>query len=426
MIIVLAAFVVTLLLGVPICFVLGLTGLVHVSSMGVDAYYNILTQKVFAGMSVSSLTCIPFFIMAGELMNASGVTQKLIDFVRSLVGHFRGGLAYVVVLVAMILSAILGSANAVAAILCAVVVPEMIKDRYPDDFSAALVCASGVLGPVIPPSVTFVYFSVLSGVSVNAMFMGGFIPGVMIGLGYILVIRLKTKKLNLPRSAEHFDGKLLAGSFVKAIPALLVPVVLVGGITSGMFTPSESGAVAVAAAILAGLIYGKFRPSMLPKVLMNSVTVTAGIFIIIGFGNIMGWTMAVAKVPELITTAVLGFTQSRVVIILLMFAILIIVGCAMEATAAQLIFTPVMMPLAIAAGMDPVQFGVWFCIMLTIGLVTPPVGMTLFVTSNITKIPLGRISRQLLPFIAAAFLATLLMAYFPQTVMFLPRLLGVT
>jgi len=426
MIAVVAVFVVTLILGVPICFVLGLAGLTHITTMGVDAYFNIVSQKIFAGMSVSSLTCIPFFIMAGELMNACGVTQKLIDFVRSLVGHFRGGLAYVVVLVAMILSAILGSANAVAAILCAVVVPEMIRDGYRDDFSSALVCASGVLGPVIPPSVTFVYFSVLSGVSVNAMFMGGAIPGILIGLAYIIVIRLQTKRLNLPRSVEHFDLKTLLKNFVKALPALLVPVVLVGGITSGMFTPSESGAVAVAAAIVAGLIYRKFKLSMLPKVLMRSVPTTAGIFIIIGFGNIMGWTMAVDKIPDRISNAVLGFTQNGAVIILLMFAILIVVGCAMEATAAQLIFTPVMMPLAAAAGMHPVQFGVWFCIMLTIGLVTPPVGMTLFVTSNITKVPLGRISKQLMPFLIMAFIVTLLMAYVPQTIMFLPNLMGIS
>lgn len=426
MIAVLAVFVVLLLAGVPIVFVLGITGLTHVATLGVDAYFNILTQKVFAGINVGSLTCIPFFIMAGELMNASGVTQKLIDFVRSLVGHFRGGLAYVVVVVAMILSAILGSANAVAAILCAVVVPEMIRDKYPDDFSASLVCASGVLGPVIPPSVTFVYFSVLTGVSVNAMFMGGFIPGVLIGLGYAFIIRVKTNKLNLPRSTDHFEAKVLGVSFLKAIPALLVPIALVGGITSGMFTPSESGSVAVFAAIIAGIVYGKFRFSMLPRVLMNSTVVTAGIFIIIGFGNIMGWTMAVAKVPEIVKNAVLGFTQSGAVIILLMFAILLVIGCTMEATAAMLIFTPVMMPLAMAAGMEPVQFGVWFCIMLTIGLVTPPVGMTLFVTSNITKIPLERISKQLIPFIAAALAVTLLMAFVPDTIMLIPRLLGIS
>ncbi|WP_186565990.1 TRAP transporter large permease [Lawsonibacter celer] len=426
MTLVVAVFLITLILGVPICVVLGLAGLTHVASMGVDAYFNIITQKIFAGASVSSLTCIPFFIMAGELMNAMGVTQKLIDFVRSLVGHLRGGLAYVVVLVAMILSAILGSANAVAAILCAVVVPEMIRDGYRDDFSSALVCASGVLGPVIPPSVTFVYFSVLSGVSVTAMFAGGAIPGILIGLGYILVIRIQTKRLNLPRSTERFDLKEFGKSFVKAIPALLVPVILVGGITAGIFTPQESGAVAVVAAIVAGIIYRKFKLSMLPKVFMRSVPVTAGIFIIIGFGNIMGWSMAVDKIPDKISNAVLGFTQNGAVIILLMFAILIVVGCAMEATAAQLIFTPVLMPLAAAAGMDMVQFGVWFCIMITLGLVTPPVGMTLFVTSNITKVPLIRISKQLLPFIIVAFAVTLLMAYVPGIIMFLPNLMGIT
>ena len=180
----------------------------------------------------------------------------------------------------------------------------------------------------------------------------------------------------------------------------------------------------MATAIAAGLIYRQFKTTMLPSVLMKSVPVTAGIFIIIGFGNIMGWTMAVDKIPEKISGAVWGFTQNGAVIIMLMFAILLVVGCSMEATAAQLIFTPVLMPLAMAAGMDPIQFGVWFCIMITIGLVTPPVGMTLFVTSNITKIPLGRISKQLLPFIAMAFIVTLMMAYIPDVIMFLPRLMG--
>lgn len=417
-------FLASLTIGVPICVVLGLTGLAHVSSLEVDAYFNVITQKVFGGMSVSSLVCIPFFIMAGELMNASGVTQKLIDFVRSLVGHFRGGLAYVVVLVAMILSSILGSANAVAALLCAVIVPEMVRDGYRKDFSSALVCASGVLGPIIPPSVTFVYFSVLSGVSVTAMFMGGTIPGILIGLAYIVLIRMQTKRLNLPASTDSFDAKLMLKTFVHSIPALMVPIILVVGITAGIFTPAESGAVAVAAAILAGLVYRQFKLSMLPGVLVKSVPVTAGIFIIIGFGNIMGWSMAVDRIPEKIYASVMGFTENGIIIILLMFAILIVVGCAMEVTAAQLIFTPVMIPLATAAGMHPVQFGVWFCIMLTIGLVTPPVGMTLFVTSNITKVPLIEISKQLLPFIIAAVLVTLIIGFVPETVLFIPRLMG--
>lgn len=418
-------FAVLLIIGCPIFSVLGLAGISHLFVMGNESYFNIITQKIFAGMSVSSLTCIPFFIMAGELMNAAGVTQKLINFIRSLVGHFHGGLAYVVVVVAMILSAILGSANAVATILCAVVVPEMIRDGYRDDFSAGLVCASGVLGPVIPPSVTFVYFSVLSGVSVNAMFMGGIIPGIMIGLGYIAVILLQTKRQHLPKSTDHFDAKEACTNFVKALPALLVPVILVGGIMFGIFTPAESGAVAVAAAILAGIIYGNFKPSMIPKALLNSVPLTAGIFIIIGFGNIIGWTMAADGIPNKICSAVLSMTSSGTVIILLMFAALILIGCAMEATAAQLIFTPVMLPLAQAAGMSDVQFGVWFCIMITIGLVTPPIGMTLFVTSNVTHIPLVRISKQLLPFLAAAFIVTLIIAFVPQTVMFIPNMLGI-
>lgn len=424
MLVVIFVFLIALLLGIPIFTVLGLTGVTHLITIGNESFFNIITQKMFAGMSVGALTCIPFFIIAGELMNASGVTEKLIDFIRALVGPLRGGLAYVVVIVAMILSAILGSANAVAAILCAVVVPQMIRDHYPDDFSAALVCASGVLGPIIPPSTTFVYFSVLSGVSVSALFAGGAIPGILIGLAYIIIIKMNVKKYNMPRSCEKFDPKDVGIKFVKAIPALIVPFIMVFGILAGIFTPTESGAVAVAAAFVAGLIYRKISLKMLPKVFMKAVTTTAGIFIIIGFGNIIGWTMAAANAPTMIQQAVLSLTSNGKIIILMMFAILIVVGCAMEATAAQLIFTPVMTPLALYAGMDPVQFGVWFCIMITIGLVTPPVGMTLFVTSNITKIPLERISKKLLPFIGAALGITLLIAYVPQIVTFVPSMLG--
>ena len=240
-----------------------------------------------------------------------------------------------------------------------------------------------------------------------------------------IIFNMNEKNLGLRGSmcCKLFRKDLLK-KFVKAIPALLVPFIMVFGITAGVFTPAESGSVAIAAAIVAGLIYRKFSFKIIPRVLMRSTTVISGIFIIIGFGNIIGWSMAVANVPQMIQSAVMSMTESSVIIILMMFAILIVVGCAMEATAAQLIFTPVMMPLALYAGMDEVQFGVWFCIMLTIGLVTPPVGMTLFVTSNITKIPLEKISKPLLPFIIAALAVTLLIAFVPQIVLFLPNLLG--
>ncbi|MEL7648521.1 MAG: TRAP transporter large permease [Sedimentibacter sp.] len=424
MVIALILFILTLLSGVPIAIVLGIVGVAHIFEIGNPAYLSVITQRIFAGMDVVGLTCIPFFIVAGEVMNASGVTSKLLEFIRSLIGHVRGGLAYSAVMIAMILAAILGSANAVASILCAVLIPEMTRDKYPEEFSGALIASSGILGPVIPPSVTFVYFSVLSNVSVNALFMGGIVPGVLLGLGFIVVIFLSIKKFNLPKG-DPFDLMKLIKTFFLALPALLVPIIIVGGIMGGIFTPTESGAVSVLAAIIAGLIYRKFKFSMLPAIFVRSAVATAGIFIIIGFGNVIGWSMAIDGIPQAIQAAILGLTTSKTLIILIMLGILILVGCLMEATAAMLIFTPVMLPIATQVGMDPVHFGLIFCIMLTIALVTPPVGMTLFVTSNISGISLNKLSKAVIPFVLTAFIVTFALAFLPDLVLFIPRALGI-
>jgi len=419
-----ALFILTLLAGVPIAAVLGIAGVVHIFEIGNPAFLNVITQRVFAGMDVVGLTCIPFFIVAGEVMNASGVTSKLLEFIRSFIGHVRGGLAYAAVIIAMILAAILGSANAVASILCAVLIPEMTRDRYPEEFSGALIASSGILGPIIPPSVTFVYFSVLSNVSVNALFMAGIIPGILLGVGFATVIYFSVKKFNLPKG-DPFDFRKFLKTFISALPALIVPIIIVGGIMGGIFTPTESGAVSVLASIIAGLIYRKFKFTMLPAIFVRSAVATAGIFIIIGFGNVIGWSMAIDRIPQAIQAAILGFTNSKTIIIMIMLGILIVVGCLMEATAAMLIFTPVMLPIATAIGMDPVHFGIIFCVMLTIALVTPPVGMTLFVTSNISGISLNKLSKAVVPFVLTAFIVTFALAFLPDVVMFIPRLLGI-
>jgi tripartite ATP-independent transporter DctM subunit len=417
-------FVFTLLAGVPIAMVLGIAGLFHIIEMGNPQYFSVITQRIFTGMDVVGLTTIPFFIVAGEVMNASGVTNKLLDFTRSLIGHFRGGLAYATVFIAMILSAILGSANAVASILCAVLIPEMKKDHYPEEFSGALIASSGILGPVIPPSVTFVYFSVISNISVNGLFMGGIIPGLLLGAGFMVIIGISVKALNLAKG-EPFALKRLFSSFFHALPALIVPFIMVGGIMTGVFTPTESGAVAVLAAILAGLFYRKFKFSYLPGIFTRAAITTAGIFLIIGFGNLIGWSMAIDRIPQAISAAILGVTTSKTIIILMMLGMLVLIGCVMEATAAILIFTPVMLPIALAIGMHPIHFGIVFCIMLTIALVTPPVGMVLFVTSNITGISLNKLSRAVMPFVIIAFVITTVLAFVPGLTLWIPKMLGI-
>jgi len=424
MILVSIVFITALLIGLPMAFVLGLGGVAHLIAIDSPEYMSIITQRLFVGVNSYALMCIPFFILAGDLMNKGGITQRLLDFAREAIGFINGGMAYCCVLLAMVLSAILGSANAVTAILCAVLIKEMAKDGYDDDFTGSLIAASGVLGPIIPPSITFIIYGVLTGVSVQKMFMAGIVPGIMLGLGYMCVIRYYTKKRGYKKSKEKFDLKSFAKAFVKAIPALIVPFVIVGGIMWGVFTPTESGAVAVIAAIIASLVYGTFDIKSIPDILLNTGTTTAGIMLIVAFGNIMGWTMAIDNVPTMITEGILSITDNKHIVMFLIIIALTIIGCLMEGFSAQYIFTPVFFPLAVAVGIDPVHFGIILCVMLTIGLITPPVGMLLFVTSNISGVSLARLSKSIAPFALVAIGITIFLAYTPDLVLFIPRMLG--
>lgn len=415
-------FVIALLAGVPMAFVLGLAGITHLFAIGEPAYMSIITQRLFTGVNSFSLMCIPFFVLAGDLMNKGGVTKRLLNLARELVGWIPGGMAYCCVILAMVLSAILGSANAVAAILCAILITEMAKDGYDPEFTGSVIAASSVLGPIIPPSVTFIIYGVLTGVSVSKMFMAGIVPGILLGVGYATVIAVYTKKRGYRKSKDHFDAKACGIAFVKAIPALLVPVVIIGGIMGGIFTPTESGAVAVVAAVVAAIIYRSFDIKSLPDVLLNTGMTTAAIMLIVAFGNIIGWSMSIDNIPSKITNAILSVTDNQQIVLLLIILCLFAIGCVMDAFAAMYVFTPVFYPLATAVGIDPIHFGIIFCLMLTIGLITPPVGMLLFVTSNISGVPLAKLSKTIWPFVLTAMVVVLLLAFVPDLVMFIPNL----
>ena len=419
--IVVLIFVVCLLIGVPIAFVLGLTGLAHVAYLGDPSYYGAIINRMFAGLNSTGLLAIPFFIIAGELMNEGGITKRLFTLFRELVIQIRGGLAYAVVIVSAVLAAILGSANAVSSILCKVAIPEMKEDGYPEEFSGALIASSAVLGPIIPPSTTFVYYSVLTGVSVRALFLAGIVPGILLALGFISVIFIQGKIYHLyPAPTQKINFSRLGKAFVAAIPALLIPIIMMGGILTGIFTPTESGVVAVVASIIVGLFYKTLDLKKLPGALVRAGMVSAALLIIIAFGNIMSWTLAIAGVKQVVMTTVLAITTNKYLILLICIALMIAVGCVMDATAAMLVFIPVLTPLADLIGMDPIHFGLVYCLLITVGLVTPPVGMTLFVTSNVSGISLSKICKAVLPFAAAAMLITIALAYLPQVVMWLP------
>lgn len=420
-------FVIILLLGMPIPFVLSATGIIHLTQID-PAMLNIVPQRIFAGINSSSLSAIPFFIMAGELMGESGISQRLLQLVRDLIGWVRGGLAYATILIAGILSAVLGSPNAVSSILCKTMIPDMKKDGYQEEFTGSLIAAAGVLD-IMPPSSTLVIYSVIASVSIQKMYAAAIIPCLILMVGYGIIVYFYTKKHQVGINPEtgktyyDFNGKRALKSLISAIPALAVPGIMVGGSMSGIFTPTEAGAISCVASIIAGLIYKELDVKKIPEMLGKAAASAAVILFIIAMGNILGYSLAIDKIPGIISGGILGLTDSKNLIILLILLVLVVVGCLMEATAGIMIFAPVFIPVATAIGMDPIHFGLVFSLMMTVALITPPVGMLLFVTSNVGKIPIGKLMRNIFPFALAALFITFALAYLPDIVLLVPRMI---
>lgn len=424
MLIAIVVFVIALIIGAPLAIALGLFGVAHIATMGDATFFNLCVQRMFGGVNIISLSCIPFFMLAGELMNGGGVTTRLLDLLRSILGHVKGGLAYCTVVISAILAAILGSAQGEASLLCRVLVPELKKDGYSEDFSGALISAAAVLGPVIPPSTMFVFYCMLTDVSIKYMFIAGIVPGILLAVAYCIVVAYKAKKMGLNGTGVKPELKKIGKAFVKAIPALCVPLIIIVGITAGIFTATESGAVACVAAMVAGLVYRELDIKKLPQMLFRAAISTGAIFLIVAFGNIIAWSMAKDGIPGLIMTALTSLISNKYLIILIILVLLVLIGCVLDMASATLVFLPVLFPLATSIGMDGVHFGIIFSIMISIGLITPPVGQVLFVTSNVGKIDFNKIVKQIWVFVIAALAVTAAMAYLPNVVLWIPRLLG--
>ncbi len=423
MIYVVLVFAIMLVIGLPIAFAIGLAGITHMFTLGDTSYFNVMVQRLIGGVNSTSIVCIPFFILAGNLMNYGGITKRLYALIKELVGWIKGGLAYATILVAMILSAILGSSNAVCAILGASIFPEMVRDGYDDDFSACLIASGGTLGPIIPPGIGMVMMGTLCNVSVGKLFISGIIPGIIIGLGYMTVAGIYTKKRHYGKAFDKFKIKRFLKAFVSAIPALIVPLIIVGGVIGGVFTPSEAGAVSVAAALVCGVIYREMDWKNIPRILVETAITSAAILFIVAFGNVLGWTLVMDGVPAALATFMTGITTNKTIIMLIMVALMIVIGCFIEGFSSYLIFAPVFAVVATAAGIDLVHFSMIFIVMINIGVITPPVGMVLFVSSNVTGTPLNKMAKTIWPFAAAAIASVILLACCEPLVTWLPNLL---
>lgn len=407
-------FFLLLLFGVPIAIVLGLTTVIYVLTTGNFGMFDSLPQRLFNGIQNFSLLAIPMFVLVGELMNTGGITTRLIRFSSVVFGSVRGGLAYVNVAANMFLASIMGSATAQTAVMSRTIVPEMEKQGYSRDFASALTAASSIVGPLIPPSMPFIIYGVLAGVSISKLFVAGIVPGILFGVCFALMIYVISIKQNFPRSERPTWSKVWKDTF-NVLPALAIPTIIMVGILLGIFTATESAAIAALLAFLVGaFFYRELKFKDLPKILSNTVITSATVAFLITVSNLFGWVLTYEKIPQLIAKSILAFADTQWAFLLLVNLILFVVGMFLDGVAALILLVPILYPIAMNYGVDPIHFGVLITINLTIGLMTPPVGTVLFVTSALAEIKIERLVKALLPFLVMAFVVLFLITYVPQ------------
>lgn len=414
------SFIVLIFLGIPVAFSLGLASLLYL--IIADIPFTIIPQRMFGGLNSFTLLCIPGFILAGNLMNAGGITDRIIHFANSILGHIRGGLGLANVGASMGFAGISGTALADTASIGSVMIPAMKKQGYGAGFSAAVTASSSVVGPIIPPSLPMIIVGTLAALSIGDLFVAGIIPGVLLGLGLMIPTYLISVKRNYPKG-ERSSLKEIWSSFSGAFWALFMTVIILYGILGGYFTPTEASIIAVLYAIVVGMfIYKELKIKDLPGIILKSMTSAAAIMLLVAFANLFGWIMTREQIPQLIADSILGFSTNSVVVILLILLLLLFVGTFMETIAALVILFPVLLPVATQIGMDPIQFGVVMVLTLVLGLMTPPVGVCLFVASQIGRVSMGKVVIELIPFFAVGIVVLLLVAFIPQVTLFLPSL----
>lgn len=415
------SFLAFIFIGVPVAFALGLSSLLYL--VGSDIPLSIMTQKMYVGIDSFVLVCIPGFILAGNLMNGSGMTKRIIRFSNALVGPIRGGLAIANIAASMIFAGISGTALADTASLGAVLIPAMKEEGYDAGFSVAVTASSSTIGPIIPPSMPMIIAGTLTGISVSKLFVAGILPGILLGLGLMIVAYVISIKRQYPKR-ERATMKEFASSFFDAVWALLMTAIILIGILGGYVTPTEASIVAVVYALIVGIfVYKELKFKDIPKLVVDSIVMTAAIMVLVGFANVFAWIMASEQIPQMVADAILSISKNPVIIIILINVLLLFVGMFMETIAALVILFPVLLPIAVQIGMSPIQFGVMAVLNLMIGLTTPPVGVCLFVGSNIGKISIIEGTKAIIPFLLMSLGVLLLVSYVPFITTFLPSLL---
>ncbi|WP_324023348.1 TRAP transporter large permease [Maribacter sp. BPC-D8] len=417
------SFICLLSIGTPVAWSIAISSLLTmlVSIPAMPAFTTV-SQRMATGLDSFALLAIPFFVLSGELMNKGGIAHRLIAFAKTLVGSFPGGLALINVIAAMLMGAIAGSAMASASAMGSILGPEMEKEGYSKEFGAAVNITSATTGLIIPPSNVLIVYSLASGgASIAALFLAGYIPGIMTGLFLMIVASFWAKKKKY-KVGKRSSLKEVGKTFIDALPSLFMLVVVIGGIVTGIFTATEASAIAVLYSLILGFIYKEITLPKLPKILLDSSATTAIVMLLIGSSMCMSWALSYENIPQDISSGLLSLSDNKIVILLIINVLLLFVGIFMDMTPAVLIFTPIFLPVVTKLGLDPVHFGIIMVLNLCIGLCTPPVGSVLFVGVGVAKTTIEKVFKPLLPLFIAMIVALFLVTYIPQLSLWLPSL----
>lgn len=419
-------FIVTVAIGVPVAFCLGMASVAFLVFTPGESL-SILPTMMFGGIDSFALMAIPFFIMAGDMMVRAGVLPGLIDLADSIVGHFRGGLAYVTIIASMFFAGVTGVALADCAAVGSMLIPSMVRQGYPRGFAAMVTACASIMGPIIPPSVAMLIFANVygGGISVGKMFLMGAVPGVLIGLSMMALVYVMSFYRKFPVvSGRRFSILNVGKCLLKAIPGLMVPVIIIGGIIGGFFTPTEAGAVALFYAIIVGVLKRKLSFKDIGQCFLESMRISAVIFILLGTAKVVAFILVTNQVPAKVGELFLTYTHSADIFILFTVLLLIALGFVLEAVATMIMMIPVLAPIAVNFGVEPHLFGLIIVITVQIALITPPVALGLFITAPLAHCSIEEAAKDLLPFLVLMFAMVMLVATFPGMTMWLPSLFG--
>ena len=423
--ILLASFLFLVALGVPIGYTLGIVSVGAVWVAWEPEYLLVLARKMVSGVDSYTIMAMPLFMLAGSIMNKAKITDALVDFSHALVGHIRGGLAQVNIVASIMFAGLTGVAMADVAALGSILIPAMEKDGYGKPFAAAITAASSVIGPIIPPSLVMLIYAHVMGVSVAALFLAGIIPGLMMGLMLMVTTAIISKKRNYPKRGSRPTLKRVTMSLFKSMPALGCPVIILGGIIFGICTPTEAAALAVLYSFLLGFfLYGTLKIKDLPGIFLSSMVHTSVVFLIIGTASQLGLLITDVSLPQEISEGMLGITQNKVVMLIIINLFLLLMGMILEIIPNVVLLSPILAPLAIALGVDPIHFALILLVNLNIGMNTPPMGGLLFITSSMAGEKFDAVMKEIWPFIATQIVTLLFITYIPETTLWIPRFFG--